>query len=151
MFDITEEQLNALIEEFRKKEHLKRERENKIDDQYMKWLDSYTKIHNRIDSEDGYYKQDISDWDRSNLKKLHDLFSEVNKYADISNIDCLIDDDNSFTDVYYNLINKDIGYEVRLSFGPQAVVFVERKDIVSFGNSYIDFKGISNNKVLKKV
>lgn len=123
--------------------YVRKMQESKViltNDFYMKWLESFTKIHPKFTDDAWLHSQEeISEEDYNNVIKLNSIFKALDRYADANYITSNSDE----CGIYYTITFNGVPYKIGVIVGQGTIFYCERLKTCS--NS-ISFDDISQNK-----
>lgn len=109
---------------------------------YMNWLINFTNESMGFTDNDWLYRKDeISEFDLNNVKKLYILYDILEDYAEKNNIEATPCDFGNL----YNFIYNDICFEIGIMVGQGTLFFASRKEF-NKELTYINYNDIKLNK-----
>lgn len=110
-------------------------------EEYIKWLNEFSKDHKGFMSDDWQFSSDkISKLDQKNVLRTFILFEAIKKYA----TENFIYPNTYSCGVLYRIKFNNVGYEVGTFEGYETLYYVNRVEL-EYEKFYIDFKDIINN------
>ena len=122
---------------------IRNQKEKKLleSNEYMNWLDNFTKFNSSFNDEYSYAKEKFQPEDLEKVRDLCILYGVIDDYARANYISAMPCNWGQFYCIKFN----ETGYHIGLIVGQGAVNFCERVELEN-ESEFIDFKDIQENK-----